>query len=370
MNFDLSEEQAVVAELAEQVFAGQTSPERLKQAATEQDYDRRLWAELASTNLIGLCLPESAGGSALGLVELVLLCQAQGRHVAPAPLLATVATARALSESLTGPAPFRDLVQRAVAGEALLTAALEGHRPPSIAATATPTGYRLDGVLPAVPWAVQAAAIIVPACLDGGVALFVVDPTLDGVGLEPVRTTDLQPAAQLTLAAEVPAAARFGDAAAVRRLADEWLIGQCATVLGVCEAAVRQTAEYLVGRTQFGRPLSSFQATGQRAADGYITTEAIRVTTLNAAWRFDQGLPAADELLAAAFWASDGGQQVTVACQHLHGGIGADIDYPIHRYFLWAARLANSLGTASAHLAALGQSIATHAPATATTGAL
>lgn len=365
MNFDLSEEQAVIAELAEQVFAGQSSPERRKQAAAEQDFDHRLWSELAGTNLIGVCLPESHGGSGMGLVELVLLGAAQGRHVAPVPLLATVATSRALAAA----GHRADLIDRAVAGEAVLTAALAGAGvddafTPAVTATRTTAGYRLEGWLPVVAWAAQAAAIIVPATIDGEIALFVVDPSLDGVSVDPVRTTDLQPAAQLTSATEVGSEARFGDAATLRTLYDTWLLGQCGVIVGVCEAALRQTAEYLTGRTQFGRPLSTFQATGQRAADGYITTEAIRVTALNAAWRIDQGLGAADELLAAAYWASDGGQQVTTACQHLHGGIGADIDYPIHRYFLWAARLANNLGTASSYLATLGRSIA-HA----TTGA-
>jgi 3-oxocholest-4-en-26-oyl-CoA dehydrogenase beta subunit len=114
----------------------------------------------------------------------------------------------------------------------------------------------------------------------------------------------------------------------------------------------------LSSRRQFGKPLAAFQATTQRAADGYITTEAMRVTALNAAWRLAEGFDARRDVSVAAYWASEGAQQVVTAAQHLHGGIGADVDYPVHRYFLWGIQLASVLGSASAHLARLGNLIA------------
>jgi alkylation response protein AidB-like acyl-CoA dehydrogenase len=136
------------------------------------------------------------------------------------------------------------------------------------------------------------------------------------------------------------------------------LVALCGVHLGVAEGSLALTAQHLGTRHQFGRPLSAFQAVGQRAADAYITTEALRVTTLNAAWRLAEGLPARRDVLIAAYWASEGGQQITLAGQHLHGGIGADIDFPVHRHFLWSSQLANTLGTASSHLARLGELIA------------
>ena len=94
------------------------------------------------------------------------------------------------------------------------------------------------------------------------------------------------------------------------------------------------TAEYTKTREQFDRPIATFQAVGQRAADAYIDTEAIRLTAWQAAWRLAEGLPRAAEVAIAKFWAADGGQRVVHAAQHLHGGIGVDRDYPLHRYFL------------------------------------
>jgi alkylation response protein AidB-like acyl-CoA dehydrogenase len=118
------------------------------------------------------------------------------------------------------------------------------------------------------------------------------------------------------------------------------------------------TAEYTKTREQFERPIATFQAVGQRAADAYIDTEAVRLTALQAAWRLEEGLPAAAEVAIAKFWAADGGQRVVHAAQHLHGGIGVDRDYALHRYFLWAEQVELAFGGATAQLVRLGDLLA------------
>jgi alkylation response protein AidB-like acyl-CoA dehydrogenase len=125
------------------------------------------------------------------------------------------------------------------------------------------------------------------------------------------------------------------------------------------------TAEYTKTREQFGRPIATFQAVGQRAADAYIDTEAVRLTALQAAWRISAGLPAEAEVAIAKFWAADGGQRVVHAAQHLHGGMGVDRDYPVHRYFLWAKHLELTLGGATHQLLRLGDILAGEATSTA-----
>jgi acyl-CoA dehydrogenase len=94
-----------------------------------------------------------------------------------------------------------------------------------------------------------------------------------------------------------------------------------------------------------------------RAADAFIDTEAMRVTMWQAAWRLSEGLDARGEVLVAKWWAAEAGQRVVHATQHLHGGIGADIDYPVHRYFLWGKQIENALGGASAVLSSLGREL-------------
>ena len=147
-------------------------------------------------------------------------------------------------------------------------------------------------------------------------------------------------------------------------------IGLCALQVGVCEAALTKTAAYLNSRQQFGRPLSTFQGTMLRAADAAIDIEAMRVTWQNAAWRFDTGRDAADAARVAKWQASERGQRTVHATQHLHGGMGADISYPIHRYFLWGKQIELLLGGPSVQLSRLGADIAEQALARAEAGAV
>jgi 3-oxocholest-4-en-26-oyl-CoA dehydrogenase beta subunit len=368
MDFALSDEQQVVADLAEQIFAGQASVDRLKEAERGTGWDLRLWGELAAANIVGLCLPESAGGSGLGPVELLLLCEAQGRHVAPVPLLQTAVAGAALAE-FGVPGAHDALLAAAVAGEAVLTTALGSggaNDPlvPGVEATATDGGWRLVGTKPAVPYGADAAAVVVPArTASGGSVVAVVPAGADGVRYERERTTSHQSAATLHLDTEVPASAVLGtpgdeSAEVTRWLFDHTVVATCGLQVGVAEGALAPTSSHVSERQQFGRPLSAFQAVTQRAADAWITTEAVRVTAYNAAWRLAAGLDARRDVAVAAFWASEGAQQVVTATQHLHGGIGADVDYPVHRYFLWGTHHAAVLGSASSHLARLGRLLA------------
>jgi alkylation response protein AidB-like acyl-CoA dehydrogenase len=123
--------------------------------------------------------------------------------------------------------------------------------------------------------------------------------------------------------------------------------------VGVAERALQITARYVTERKQFDRAIGSFQAVHTRAADAYIDSKPC-ARRCKRAWRVAEDLPARAEVAAAKWWACRGGQRVVHTAQHLHGGIGADIDYPIHRFFLWSKQLDVTLGGASRQLARLG----------------
>jgi len=140
-------------------------------------------------------------------------------------------------------------------------------------------------------------------------------------------------------------------------LAERAVVGLCAIEVGVADRAIEMTAEYSSNRVQFDRPLGSFQAVQQRAADAFIDVLAMRWTMWNAAWRLDEGLAAADDVAVAKFWAADGGHRVVSAAQHLHGGIGVDLAYPLHRYFYWSKQIEVTLGSATRQLVRLGRAL-------------
>jgi acyl-CoA dehydrogenase len=385
MDFSFTEEQAAVAEAAEGVFGGLVTPERVAAVEhTDDRFDAELWAALAGANLLGLALPEAYGGSGLGMTELALVLEQQGRRVAPVPLWATLVLGALPVAHFGTDAQRARWLPGVAAGDVRLSAALtevaaSSARRPAVTATRQGDGWRLEGTALAVPQAHLADAVLVPAVSDEGVVIGLVDPAGAGAVLERAVTTDRQVHPHLHLSSYElgPDDVLVGPAqgaAAVEWILERALVGLSALVVGVCEEAVQITADYLNQRHQFGRPLSSFQATLLRAADAYIDSEAIRVTLWQAAWRVDTGRPATEAALVAKWWASEAGQRVVHATQHLHGGMGADIEYPIHRYFLWGKQLELTFEGPSAQLARLGDEVAAglgrpRLPAGAGTGA-
>ena len=367
MNFELSEEQVAVRDLAAQIFSGSVTPARVKEIeASDERVDRALWRELAAANLLGISLPVEDGGSGLGVIEACLVLEQQGQVVAPVPYWATVVCGALPIAAFGTPTQRAAWLPGVIAGEVFLSAALaepgvNDPTAPQVRADREGDGWRLSGVKPAVPAGHLAQCLLVPAATPDGVAVFLVDPAAAGVTLERAVTTNREVVAHVTLdgaRAEVLGDGSVPGAQVLGALVDRALVGLCALQVGVCEAALRQAAEYTSGRIQFGKPLSAFQGAQIRAADGYIDTEAIRVTMLQAAWRLDTGRPASSDVLVAKWWASEAGQRVVHHVQHLHGGLGADVEYPVHRYFLWGKQIEDTLGGASATLQRLGRRLA------------
>ncbi|MDA8275781.1 MAG: acyl-CoA/acyl-ACP dehydrogenase [Actinomycetota bacterium] len=374
MDFTLTEAQEAVRQAAAAVFDGSATPERVREVeATPERFDRVLWDQLARADLLGVAVPARHGGGGLGMVELALVLAAQGRCVAPVPLWATaVLGAQPLdrfgSDTLAG-----ELLAGVADGTVVLTAALAdvaadcaagGPGRPAVRAERTGSGVRLTGRALAVPAAHVADAVLVPAALGDGVVVGVVDPTGPGVRLERAETTDRGVHPHLHLddvfvdAERLLAEGDPGRGAEVLAWAlDRARVGLSALQLGVAEGALARTAAYLNERVQFGRPLATFQGVKLRAADAAIGTDVLRVTMLQAAWRLDAGLDARRAVSVAAWFARDTGQRVVHATQHLHGGMGADVDYPVHRYFLWGKQVELLLGSPGAELAALGRQL-------------
>jgi alkylation response protein AidB-like acyl-CoA dehydrogenase len=366
MNFDLSEEQQAVRGLAEQIFQDSVTVERVKAVeAGEERIDRELWRALGDANLLAIALPEDMGGSGLGVVEACLVLEQQGRVVAPVPYWATVLCGALPIAEFGTPAQRDRWLPGVVRGETFLTAALAEHGVndplcPGVRATREGDGWRLDGTKPSVPAAHVADGMLVPASTPDGVAVFVVDAGASGLSLDVAPTTDrsLVAHADFDGAPAEPLGKPDDGERALGWIVDRALVGLSAIQVGVCEAAIRMAAEYTNGRTQFDRPLASFQGAQLKAADAYIDTEVIRVTMLQAAWKLDVGRDASTDVLVAKWWASEAGQHAVHVTQHLHGGMGADIDYPVHRYFLWGKQIEDTLGGASAQLARLGRALA------------
>ena len=369
MDFAFNEEQQDLQGLVEKILGSEVTLERLKEVeGSESNFDQDLWKKLADAGVLGIAIPEAQGGGGYGFLEAALVLEQVGRTVAPVPYYASVVLG-ALPVARFGTDAQKDaLLPGVAAGDTILSAALTeaGADPlvPTATAKADGDGWVLDGVKDCVPAGPLADRVLVPASTgDGGVIIAIVDPSVKGVTRERQDTTNHHAEARLTLkGVKVAAGDVLGSAVQGPEIL-AWLVDRataalCAIAVGVCEEAVRMTAEYTKTREQFERPIATFQAVGQRAADAYIDTEAIRLTGWQAIWRLSEDLPASAEVAVAKFWASEGGQRVVHAAQHLHGGMGVDRDYPLHRYFLWAKVLELTLGGSTPQLLKLGKILA------------
>jgi 3-oxocholest-4-en-26-oyl-CoA dehydrogenase beta subunit len=362
MDFTFTEEQETIRKLAADVFARRATPDRLTELeAGEIRYDAGLWNELAGLDLLGTSLPESLGGNGGGFVELGVLLAEVGSAVAPVPAYPTLllgADPIARHGSLQQQQRFLPGV---IDGTRILSAGLHepGHSDPTHpVTTAHPDGatWRLDGIKELVSFGQLADTLLIPATIDGGeVGLFLLPTDTQGIEIRPVATTNREPHADVFLdGVRVAAADKLDGDRLVESLYTRALVGLCAIQVGVSDRALRMAAEYTSGREQFGRPIGSFQAVQQRMADGFIDLEAIRWTTWHAAWLIAEGRPADRAARVAKFWAAEAGARIAATAQHVHGGIGIDTTYPLHRYFLWAKHNELTLGSAAQQLVHLG----------------
>ena len=370
MDFTLDDEQQAIHDLTAQILGDLSTHERLKALAAADDHvDCDAWAALAEAGVVGAAIPEAHGGAGLGFLATAMALQVAGAHASPIPLLSTIVMG-AMPITEFGTEQQQATWLPPIADGSLLSAAAlyePGTTPaePQTTARSRGDGFVLDGVKPMVEHGLEAGLLLVPARLDdGSVGVFLVRSNADGIIRERVEVTTGRPQAHVTLeAVTVGDDALLGGtgtdgAEIVHWIARRAIVGMCMMMAGAARASIELAAAYTKERQQFDRPIATFQTVSNRAGDSYIDTEAIELTAWQAAWRIDAQLPADDQISIAAYWAAEGGYRVVHAAVHVHGGVGVDRDYPLHRHFLLARQLELTLGNGEEHLVTLGRSIA------------
>jgi 3-oxocholest-4-en-26-oyl-CoA dehydrogenase beta subunit len=350
MDFTVSEAQSELAGLARKILAERDEP----------------WADLAAAGVLAAGLPASLDGAGLGLLEQCSVLVEVGRSASEVPYLASIVLGAAAVASFGTAAQQRRWALPAGQGSVVLTAALAEEdgddfgRPSCRAMRSADGSWVLSGVKTAVDHAPRADLFLVPAASADGVLVFLVRPSDAGVSVERQVLTSFEPAGRLVLEGVVLGDDRvLGGAEVAGWLAARAMVGRCAMQAGVIERALELTAEHARTRVQFGRPIGAFQAVAQRLADAYIDVEAVRLTMWQAAWLLASGDASADTAVATAkFWAADAGHRVAHTAVHVHGGMGIDVSYPVHRYFVAAKGNEFALGGATAQLRRIGAALA------------
>ncbi len=346
MDFTLPERSQAVADLAAEVLRGEDP-----------------WKELAQAGLLDVSPPDG-----LGVLEVSVLLTEIGRR---APSM------RPLATLMTGALPLArwgrsDLLPGVAPGELLLTAAIrEPSRPAPFPPATAVTNGKITGLKIGVPYAAEAHRILVPARLTqapapatpdfmiagsfgqiahetardrGGV--FLVDPRGAGVELTRTPSSSGEPEYALRLD-EAPVEEMLGGEECVRDLYQLAVAGACALIDGAVAGALALTRDHVATREQFGRPLAAFQAVSQQIADVYIASRTMHLATLAACWRLSEDLDAASDLDVARWWCAEQAPATVRVCHHLHGGLGMDVTYPLHRFSALVTDLVRFLGGAA-----------------------
>lgn len=347
MDFQLDDTQREILGLTQTVLDANPAGE-------SGDFDEKLWAGFAKAGLLSLVSPLSAGGDGLGITELTVVLQTVAHAGARIPAFATLALG-VLPIAAWGTAHQQEaIIPEVGAGNAILSGVVPG---PLHAVTAQSSGgeWRLTGRTSAVPYADHAYRLVLPARTDTGQGLFVVDPQSDGVSLVRVPTSSGDPERVVYLdGTSADALGAQPSSAAVDYLRRCGTLAAIAVGYGALTGALDLTTKHLRTREQFGKPLATFQAVAQQVADVYIATRTTALALKAAAWRCAESLPADEDIALAAYWLIEHGLPAIRTCHHLHGGIGVDVTYPLHRHYSVLKDIARVLGGSARQREELG----------------
>lgn len=362
MDFSLTDDQRAFAESAQTLFADYCNDDQLRaHDASGHPFMSELWQQCVETGLLGMTLPEEAGGLGLGMTELMVVLEQQGRALALVPLWEQQLALATLARFSTTPA-HQDIIAAALRGERLVTLSLAGLVAPQSPLQVTQDGaaLRLNGHVPAVPLGAEADYALLAAEYDGTPCVVLVDLSNLAVMRAAGVSQHHQSIADLHFEhVRVDAAACFATDAP-RWLEPRAIACLAALQAGVSARQLERTVEYISERRQFDRVIGSFQLVAGQMADGYIAVQALRTSLYQLVYRLDAGQGALPQGWATRFLACETGHRVGHMAQHVHGGIGVDITFPIHRFLYWSRVLGLALGGAEHNLAKLGDWLANH----------
>ncbi|OBH11446.1 acyl-CoA dehydrogenase family protein [Mycobacterium sp. E1747] len=332
--------------------------------AAGESFDPAWWRRAADLGWTSLLVPEELGGGSVsdsGLADLALVAEQLGKTVAPGPLY-PVSVVLAALVACADRQPHVATIEALMSGETVASWAVSepgrGWAPldPSVTATPTDSGYRIDGSKDRVEAGAQSEVLLMVARCGDEVRQFLVPTDAPGVTIVAQQSVDMvkQYARVRFDGVVVERSAVVGSAAETPALVDRQgqiaQILQCAEVVGILQTVFDLTVQWAFDRHTFGRPLASYQALKHKFADMKLWLEACRATTAAAVADVAANSPAAG--LSASIAKSYVGEmagQVVQACVQMHGGIGVTWEHDLHLYLRRVTLYRSTFGTPEEH---------------------
>ncbi|MBC7996240.1 MAG: acyl-CoA dehydrogenase family protein [Rhizobacter sp.] len=370
MDFSFSEEQQQLQDAISRFVQGDYSFERRKGIiASPEGWSQEAWQGLADLGVLAMNVPEAHGGLGYGPIETLLAMQSVGPALLCEPLLESAVIATVLVRDFGSAEQQAELLPVMASGEAIvvlahLEAAARGEAD-WVETRATKSGddFLLQGHKAVVAHAGSANELLISARTDGapgdaqGVSVFRVARDTPGLQVKGYPTLDGRRAAEVTLRdVRVPASARLGAAGAalpaIERALDIGLAALCAEALGVMEATVNATIEYLKTRQQFGQPIGRFQALQHRTADMLMHLEQSRSMAYLAAMNCNlaDDTQRRKTLSAAKVVIGNACRFISQQSMQLHGGMGMTDELTLSHWFKRLMAIELSFGDTDSHL--------------------
>ena len=356
MDFEFTEDQQSLRDAVGKWVEKAYDFERRRKAEKAGGFDRKTYGELAELGLTGLFVSEDHGGMGMGPVEAMVTMEELGRGLVLEPL----PQALIASGVIAGYAPDQvksEWLPKIASGEALVALAYQerGARYQLDVCEATATkagdGYKLTGLKSVVPAGDRADAFLVPAQVQGKMALFIVRRDASGVEARGYGTQDGSRAAEVAFNDSPATLVTQGGQTALEHAVDIGIAATCAEAVGAMEKTVAITAEYMNQRKQFGVPISSFQALRHRMADVKMALELARSMSYYASLKLNAPADERRRAMARAKYQIGTSMRfVGQQCVQMHGGIGVTDEYIVSHYFKKLTQLEMTFGDSLHHL--------------------
>jgi alkylation response protein AidB-like acyl-CoA dehydrogenase len=365
MDLGLSEAQQMLKNSAQEFLEAECPDTYVREMEDdEKGYTAEMWQKLAEQGWLGLIIPEKYGGVELEFQDLIVLLEEMGRHMLPGPYFSTVVMGGMSIMEAGTEDQKQEYLPRIAEGQIIVTLALnepsgrwdaEGIQ---LTADKSGDGYVLNGTKLFVPNAHVSDNLVVAARTGEGdtdISLFIVSSQAKGVTQNLLKTIASDRQSEVVFEnVEVPSSALLGEKnagwATIVKVLQWGAIGKCAEMSGGGQEVLDMTVEYAKQRTQFGRPIGTFQAIQHHCANMATDVEGAKFITYQAAWKLSEGLPAEREVAMAKAWVSEAYRRVCALGHQSHGAIGFTKEHNMQLYSRRAKAAELAFGDADLHL--------------------
>ena len=365
MDLGLNEAQQMLKNSAQEFLEAECPDTYVREMEEDENgYTTEMWQKLAEQGWLGLIIPEKYGGVELEFQDLTILLEEMGRFMLPGPYFSNVVLGGMSIMDSGTEEQKQEYLPRIAEGQIIVTLALNE---PSgrwdregIELTATETGgkYALNGTKLFVPNAHISDYIVVVARTGDGeddISLFILPSQSNGVNQTLLKTIASDRQSEVTFDnVELPASSLLGEKnrgwQTIEKVLKWGAIGKCAEMSGGGQSVLDMTVEYAKQRTQFGRPIGTFQAIQHHCANMATDVEGAKFITYQAAWMLSEGLPADREVAMAKAWVSDAYKRVCALGHQSHGAIGFTKEHNMQLYSRRAKAAELAFGDSDLHL--------------------